>query len=173
MIYFDMDGVLAIYDRDGYVGDKPAYKRAGEHYFLNREPDEHCIREFRNLYDYIPMNVKVLTTVTDDNSQIRNEQTFDKINWMLKYIPEFNFGRDFMAVTSSKRSIIQDIKGFKLMPNDILVDDYNKNLESWKEGGGTAIKYLNGINSPYSYEGPITGDGRDVCADILRVFMCR
>ena len=39
--------------------------------------------------------------------------------------------------------------------NDVLIDDYNKNLEDWREHGGLAVKYLNGINSADSFSGPI------------------
>lgn len=40
-----------------------------------------------------------------------------------------------------------------LSGHDILIDDYNENLELWREYGGTAVKYLNGINNPYSWSG--------------------
>lgn len=29
---------------------------------------------------------------------------------------------------------------------DILIDDYNVNLEQWKDKGGTSIKFVNNIN---------------------------
>ena len=37
---------------------------------------------------------------------------------------------------------------WKLTALDILIDDYNKNLDDWKAHGGTPVKYVNGINSP-------------------------
>lgn len=40
-----------------------------------------------------------------------------------------------------------------LTPYDVLIDDFNTNLEDWKEKGGTAIKYLNGENSRESWNG--------------------
>ena len=36
---------------------------------------------------------------------------------------------------------------------DILIDDYNPNLYSWMSRGGTAIKYINNVNSVDSWVG--------------------
>ena len=40
-----------------------------------------------------------------------------------------------------------------LQPTDVLLDDYNNNLENWVEHGGIGIKLLNGINSKRSWDG--------------------
>ena len=37
----------------------------------------------------------------------------------------------------------------RVSPKDsILIDDYNKNLEEWREHGGIPFKFINNINSP-------------------------
>ena len=40
-----------------------------------------------------------------------------------------------------------------LSKKDVLIDDWNPNLQMWEKHGGTAIKYLNGINSADSWAG--------------------
>lgn len=35
----------------------------------------------------------------------------------------------------------------------ILIDDFNPNLRNWEAAGGTAVKYINGLNSPESFNG--------------------
>ncbi len=34
--------------------------------------------------------------------------------------------------------------------DDVLLDDYNANLDDWKQHGGTAVKVYNEVNSPVS-----------------------
>ena len=47
----------------------------------------------------------------------------------------------------------------KLEKTDVLISDYKNDIYPWIEAGGTAVKYLNGINDPESYPGPkITED---------------
>lgn len=173
MFYFDMDGVLAKYDYDGYKGKKPAFTDIKKHYFLDRDADFTILEVFEILYEKYSGYVKVLTTVSKERD-IRNHQTFDKMHWLLRFIPDFNIGEDFIAVTTDKRDIIQKIKGMNLAPSDLLIDDYNINLEKWKEFGGTAIKYLNGINSPRSWSGDKIhfneGSGK-ICEELIDIMV--
>ncbi len=152
MIYFDMDGVLARYDINGYTGDDPAFKKPGSHYFFNLEPDPTATEILKTLYKEIPGNVMVLTSVFSER-EIRNEQTFDKINWLLKVFPDFDFGAHFLSCSTEKRNLISNIRGKALTKRDILIDDWNANLYAWANNGGTAIKYLNGLNSQESWPG--------------------
>jgi hypothetical protein len=75
------------------------------------------------------------------------------MKWVHSVIPEFDVGSHFIAVSKSKHSAITQLKGIELSKKDILVDDYNPNLLAWEVAGGTAVKYLNGINSPDSWYG--------------------
>ena len=54
---------------------------------------------------------------------------------------------------TSKNDAVEYIKDHELTRDDILIDDYNKNLTEWSQKGGTSIKYCNGINNPDSFEG--------------------
>ena len=152
MIYFDMDGVLAKYDLSGYTGECPEFKKLGAHYFAGLEADEVALDVFRTMYREIPGSVMVLTSVSLERD-IRNEQTFDKIQWLLKNFPDFDFGAHFLSSSTEKRNLISNIRGMSLTKRDILVDDWNANLYAWANNGGTAVKYLNGLNSKDSWPG--------------------
>ena len=69
MIFFDMDGVLAKYDRGGYNFEEeggPDYLKKG--YFLEREPDNGAVALFRKCLRVCPMNVDML----DDSRKRKN-----------------------------------------------------------------------------------------------------
>ena len=150
MIYWDMDGVLAVYDRDGYNFPNPKFREVGSHYFLDREPDKMAVKCFNDMYDLIGDQQFIITTVSPE-PEIRNEQILDKIQWIMKYMPSFNIGTNFIAVTSDKRVFVTELRERSLTNRDVLIDDYNKNLYKWQLGGGTAVKYLNGQNSEISW----------------------
>ena len=48
-IYFDMDGVLAIYEPDAYIQPHPKFMRLNEHYYSSVKPDELMIHLFNQL----------------------------------------------------------------------------------------------------------------------------
>lgn len=152
--YFDMDGVLAVYDRNAYIGQNPIWLQKNQHYFKNCKPDVkmldlaykiymHCCESDDNLY--------ILTSLPV-NGSIFNEQFHDKIQWIAKWMPYIDISHVLISVTS-KRDAVEYINNHTLSVNDILIDDYNKNLTDWHNAGGTAIKYCNGINSPESFDG--------------------
>lgn len=150
--YFDMDGVVALYDKSAYTGKNPKFLRKNEHYFLNLEPDRKMLEVIDNLYQksrYTGNHIYLLTSISM-NGAIFNEHFHDKILWASKWLPYLSIESILISVTS-KRNAVEYIKDHKLSQNDILIDDYNKNLKEWNEAGGTAVKYLNGINSAKSY----------------------
>ena len=159
MFYFDMDGVLVKYDIGAYVGNEPTFRKIGRHYFRDLSPEDNMLAAFNKLCVQAPDDVYVLTSVSE-TQPIRNEQIFDKLYWLTQHAPKFDIGAHFIAATSSKRTTIADIKGMPITKNDVLIDDYNTNLFKWVSAGGTAIKCLNGINSPDSWPG--------ICIDITR-----
>ena len=48
----------------------------------------------------------------------------------------------------TKSETVRMALGRALRKTDVLYDDYNGNLEEWKETGGTPVKALNGTNTP-------------------------
>lgn len=155
MIYFDMDGVLAKYDWDGYKLNADGimkFEEVGSHYFLHVEPDEVAINFFKLCLKNIPDDTYIITSVSS-RQDIRFEQIIDKMTWLHSIVPQFDVGSKFIAVSSNKRDFVTGIRGMSLNRTDILIDDYNPNLYKWLMTGGTAVKYLNGINSAESWKG--------------------
>lgn len=163
MVYFDMDGVLVVYDWGGYKINPDTglmlYETPGSHYFLHREKDYLAIELFKYCLEIFGDDVCVITSVSK-KPDIRYEQISDKMAWLYKEVPEFDIGSKFIAVSSDKRNFIMGIRGMSLNRRDILVDDWKVNLYKWAMSGGTAVKYLNGINCSNSWAG-LTIDGNN------------
>lgn len=151
IFWFDMDGVLARYDYGLYLPPEsgfPRYLLRQEHMFRNMEPDRTAISLFTDMYGrYLtekPYYVRTLTGIP--RGLLQAEHTIDKYLWMLEKVTGFKQD-DFFCVSVEKHSAVAtDL--WKLTALDILIDDYNKNLDDWKAHGGTPVKYVNGINSP-------------------------
>lgn len=150
-----MDGVLVKYSRQAYEGENPKYLRKGEHYYRDLLPDAKMQQVCKRLHDDENNKVFILTSITND-SKLYAEHIGDKKLWLEKYCPFIDTDTQLITTISSKRDIINALyypNKTTLQPNDILIDDFNRNLTEWRASGGTAIKYLNGINSPDSYNG--------------------
>lgn len=157
MIYLDMDGVLAKYSYAMYSQDTtPKWDEVGSHVFRNLQRDEFMYLVVEQLAGLIGNNLYTLTSVSDKSVAVHNEQIIDKMNWLAENYPMINLC-NFMSCSTDKRNTITKIKGFKLTSTDILIDDYNPNLYAWREAGGTAIKYINTINSVGLWPGPYIG----------------
>ena len=152
--WFDKDGVLAKYDYSIYMaetGCTPPWLTKNAHVYKNLPANKNMVKAFRRMYAKIQDNpphlwdyeLKILTTVSD--SVTLSEQTIDSWKWLKKKIPGFK-ERDFYAVAVAKQEIPVILRK-QITPMDILIDDYNKNLEAWKKAGGTAVKAINDINS--------------------------
>lgn len=151
MIYFDMDGVLFRFDFDGYTGKPvPEFKKLGSHYFLHREPVSVALQLFKYCLEAFPLDTYVLTSVCAE-PEIRHEQVIDKIESLYRVAPEFDIGSHFIACAGDKRNNIIAIREMSLTHRDVLIDDYNPNLYKWIWSGGSAIKFLNGVNSHKSW----------------------
>ncbi len=150
-IYFDMDGVLAKYDYNLYVpgpnGELAPFLKLKSHVFLNLEPEENVMEAFNELYTKYKgsdsVSIKVLTSIP--TGLLQAEHTIDKFKWCMKYIKNFD-SDDFFCTSVKKHDAISESL-WQLTKYDVLIDDYWKNLENWREHGGRAVKFINGINS--------------------------
>lgn len=152
--YFDVDGVLALYDRTAYEGDEPEFMKKNGHYFRNLEPDRKMLEVIDRMHQnarYTGDSIYILTSLPV-NGAIFNEQMHDKITWIMQWMPYLKIDDILISVTS-KRDAVEYIHNHILTKTDVLIDDYNKNLRDWSKVGGTSVKYCNGINSPESFNG--------------------
>lgn len=152
--YIDMDGVLVKYDRNAYIGSDPMYKRKNAHYYRDLQPDFRMLEFTDKLMRFCQRTDNELYVLSSLPMQgpIFNEQFHDKILWLSRWMPYIDIDHILLSVTS-KRDAVEYIHNHQLTPNDILIDDYNKNLNEWKDADGTAVKYCNGLNNPDSFSG--------------------
>lgn len=157
--YFDMDGVLAVFQRWDHV-ETPPFMKEGGHYFLHRMPDRRAIDIFQTLYhDGTPnARVKILTRVLDESCgsgvslELRREWWTDKRAWVLSNTSGVDTSACFLMSGENKGDLLRDVLPARRKYH-ILVDDFNPNLENWRAAGGTAVKYINGLNDPSSFDG--------------------
>lgn len=164
--YFDMDGVIALYDRNAYKetdGQQPRWLKKNEHYFRHLEADMWALELIYDVISYTKThirkdgthdNVYILTSVVV--GPIFNEHFHDKILWAREKIPQLPLENILISV-GDKNDCVEFVTDHVLTKEDILIDDYNPNLEKWKAAGGTAVKYCNGINSTDSFDGSHIG----------------
>lgn len=146
--FFDMDGVLALYDWDAYTTvSRPGiklYEDEHEHYFRTCTPDPVGI-SILELFCRYGHRVYLLTAIRSDLPWIR----YDKIYWLRKHIPWVDPSTRLIITSGDKvQAATARAKTAGLSKGMMLLDDFNPNLRDWELAGGTAVKYLNGVNTP-------------------------
>ena len=130
-VYFDMDGTLAVWQ-----GDKSIEEVAQKGYFSSLPPIDAVVKMVRR---FIAMNIDnvdvyILSSVFKDGHSIA-----DKQEWLAKYLPEIPKSHHiFVPYGKCKSDYIKEPKR-----DDVLLDDFTKNLKEWH---GVAIKLYNGVN---------------------------
>lgn len=163
-VMYDMDGVLCLYTAKDFRDKAQTWKKPG--YFQTLKPDKEIVKLFRALTHIKDRNTKssfvkrvnVLTTILPEKP-FNTYQHDDKVKWMDKYVfsklgRKAKYYTKFTTHGLPKPKVAEKILGRKLTKNDILIDDYNPNLQEFQKAGGTAVKYINGLNSPESWDGP-------------------
>ena len=142
-LFFDMDGVLAEYRRDCTEKD---FKEKG--YFASLKPEWNMIGALEKLIENekeLGISVCVLTKVYP---RAFRYSVREKQEWRDEFLPLL-FDSEFMMVNGEeeeKSAAIRERLGIEIDESCILIDDYNYNLAEWTKNGGTAVKYVNGIN---------------------------
>lgn len=142
-IFFDMDGVLAEYKKDCTPRDL-----SEKGYFLTLSPEWNMLRAMMRLVENAPalgISVCVLTKVYP---KMFRYSVSEKLQWRDKFMPQL-FDSEFIMVNGDceeKSDKICEVYGEDINSDCILIDDYNPNLAEWRKNGGTAVKYVNGIN---------------------------
>lgn len=166
--WFDMDGVLAIYELSDYFkqnGNEPLWLSEAD-YFAKRLVDHRAKTVFTYLAEQFDCHIisKVgylssLTLASTEREKYVSNHIKAKTSWLEKQFSTTILpGENYHFVTGSKSDTATLVLGRQLSSADILIDDYNANLEDWVAAGGTAIKYGNGINDIYSWYGPKISD---------------
>ena len=174
MVCIDMDGVIVKYERDAYVGENPRWLQPG--YFRKCEPDETGVQLLKYFMKMLPLDTFIATGV---HTMYRNGMVLDKLNWIVEHVPEFDIGTRFIANSAlDKSALFEHLRMSSLNKHDVLIDDYNPRLFNWEMRGGTAIKYLNGINSRNSWHGVCIGHGlnmtvEDMFMKVMEATACR
>lgn len=131
-IFIDMDGTLAEFKKVSKLED--LYEKG---YFLSLKPIPSAIEIVKLLYKNDDVKIFILSAYLSDSNTALNE----KNAWINEYLPIIKPDhRIFVPCGTNKSLAIKNIN-----KNDILIDDYTKNLFEW-EIKGTGIKFLNGIN---------------------------
>lgn len=136
-VFVDMDGVLAEFNKVDKIED--LYEAD---YFANLKPMNNVVAAINHLNNDPMYDVYILSSVLKDSKFAVTE----KLSWLEKYMPEIRSNLSNVIFSECGKSKV----GF--VPNgvrrtDILLDDYTKNLNEWKQAGGKAVKVINGINN--------------------------
>ena len=148
-IYFDMDGVLADFDRGvlemcqieaGNQDDPDRKERddimfaaiaATPHFYLRLKPVDGTLDILKELISRYGDRVEILTGIPKPHRNVVTA-TEDKIQWVRELVSE-----DIKVNTVLRREKMQYAKG----PGSILIDDMKMNIGEWTEAGGTGILF--------------------------------
>jgi 5'(3')-deoxyribonucleotidase len=126
IIYCDMDGVLADFDK---VKNAVAIYKTEPNFFYDLEPINENVNAIKKLIakDYL---VKILSKSPHEKADS------DKRKWLEKYLPEIKDENIIFARPhETKISFVNELeKSFSL-----LLDDYEKNIQEWRNENGIAI----------------------------------
>ncbi len=143
-IYFDMDGVLADFDRGlrEMCGMEPqeqgndavddmvfAAVRAVPHFYLNLKPVEGMLELFGEVRSAYGGRVEILTGVPSARRGIVDASS-DKVEWVGRYL-----GKDVVVHTVARKEKRDYAEGC------ILIDDFEKNIGEWKAAGGEGVLF--------------------------------
>ena len=150
-IYFDMDGVLANFNK-GVIdllhlkpmnqSDPFDYKKTNalyakmrtvDHYYDKLEPIQEAVDLLLELYEKYGDDVQILTAIPKPHRGIITASE-DKINWTKRLIS------DKIKINICYRA---EKTNFCTGADCILIDDYDKNIREWEALGGTGILYTN------------------------------
>lgn len=151
MVFFDMDGVAAVYERHAYVPDNNGvapFADEGLHYFRSVSVDEYALEMIR-MCIRAGIDTYLLSKADPAKPWIRQ----DKHIWAKANIPEIPAEKILIAESDKAETVMVRHQIRELDKRMILVDDFNPNLDDWESAGGTSIKYLNGVNNPRSWAG--------------------
>ncbi len=131
-IFIDMDGTLAEFHPVDTM--EILYEKG---YFEELPPHENVVNGIKTFMKENPeTEVFILSSVLTDSPYAQEE----KNAWLDRYLPEIGMeNRIFLPCGIAKNEFVPG----GVRENDVLLDDYSKNLHEWP---GKALKLMNGIN---------------------------
>ena len=132
--FFDMDGVLFKLDNT-LTSLEPLYE---EGYFKNLPTHRLAVRCLQEMLIQDPEQVYILSHYIDSPFA---EQ--EKREVLQELFPSLDMHNVILVPYGESKT---DYVPIRIKENDFLVDDYNHNLECWRDAGGYAIKFVNAIN---------------------------
>lgn len=146
-VYFDMDGVLANFDKlvreMGGIDNLPWLEVRG--FFRMLEPigkPNNTIELLQNLGYQVYILSKV--EVRDSDGQQRAK---DKINWCKEFLP--SLPTENVIIVPYHESKLDYLKSD--IRTSVLLDDYKVNLKEWHDLGGYAVKFGNKFKQHREY----------------------
>lgn len=165
-IYFDMDGVLAVFD-EGASQDQP-FNVPGGHYFLACDPDPRAVGLMRRLSGRPGVKVEILSRIHDE-PVMEAEWTEDKKAWVRGMLGP-GVPVSILVNTDRDKSsrLPPDLAPMELRRH-VLVDDDPEILSAWRAAGGTAVQYLQPGRSVSRWNGPVILPemGMDAAEDVV------
>ena len=141
-IYFDMDGVLADFNNGiiSHGGQLPIGQdeqsmwdtiRENKHFFNRLTPIPGAIDMFKAIYEKYGNKCELLSAVPKPAKQIVTASE-DKKEWAKRFI-----GSDTVVNLVYR----DEKKNFCKGKDDILIDDFEKNISEWENSGGIGILF--------------------------------
>lgn len=159
IVFVDMDGVVARYERWAYRGrimddvreKEPIFAQKGSKFFRTCKPDLDAISMVKGLNSINSLSVMILSGVS--SGEVGVDQIEDKSYWLKRNMYFLNETQQLFT-SGSKVAEACNFLGIRELNKDlILIDDFNGNLLEWEKAGEVAIKYINGVNSESSWNG--------------------
>lgn len=132
-LYVDMDGTLARFHDEVKCLERMYEKE----FFLNLKPFWSIVNAIEYLASEGEVEVYILSSCVSD--LCREE----KRKWLKEYLPHIPECRYILVPVGCNKSLYI---GHPITEDDVLLDDYNRNLEEWQAAGGRSIKLVNNIN---------------------------
>ena len=140
-LYLDLDGVFAFFykkvfeltgEYSSQLTAKSLWKQLSqvEHFFVTLHPLPGSLDYFRELQDRALIPIEILTGLPLPVGNFRTGE-MDKRTWVKLYLDE----NIKVNCTNRRGDKVKYIKS----PNDILVDDTEFNIVTWKNAGGTGL----------------------------------
>lgn len=134
-LFIDVDGVLAKYEK--MESEEALYQKG---YAQNLKPQRSVIQAVNTLIDRYPDQCYILSAVADLPAAIE-----EKTDWVRKHLTH-RLQKDHIIFTKYGENKCNAVPG-GVQPEDILLDDYTKNLKEFKAAGGIGVKMVNEHNS--------------------------